>query len=461
MFKKMLASLISAAVLALSSSMLPTDALNTQPQEMTESEALAQVCAELGITDFDAYVAELAARMQSGADGDSTRDTCPFDPAYYIDIYTGGSSNGRIDAMDANYLLQFLTGQVNYPYVYNDLDPTHDYIIDRSDVQALLDCFSMVWIMEVYPDFVPGTHGVTNTTYPASSRTYERYSAQTGSLLGTYMLTPPTISATSMNLNVPNSNLPDRGIIGTDDRYLDYSKNGVAKLLYDSNNDGVMDGYVGTGFVVDDHVVATAAHVIKSTNGKKIKKIRLFNSNGTIAAEATAVEYHVSSAYSIYNASYSVYDYALITVSEDLSTYCCFDCGMILNNGLLNNTTQISVTGFPTQADTDGDGVLETVNTLTQNNEYTAIGFATNYFSGTNDAIVNFSHTADTSGNDSGSPIYHSSTFGSQSFSTVLGVHNGSIHYNYVYMNQNYGARMKPELFRFYFNNPNLNWTLS
>ena len=57
-----------------------------------------------------------------------------------------------------------------------------------------------------------------------------------------------------------------RAVIGDDTRVVDFSKSGVVKINFTASNG---ESYWGTGFVVDEHTIATAAHcVCEQTNGK-------------------------------------------------------------------------------------------------------------------------------------------------------------------------------------------------
>ena len=60
-----------------------------------------------------------------------------------------------------------------------------------------------------------------------------------------------------------------RAVIGDDTRVVDFSKSGVVKINFTASNG---ESYWGTGFVVDEHTIATAAHcVCEQTNGKNAR----------------------------------------------------------------------------------------------------------------------------------------------------------------------------------------------
>ena len=50
-----------------------------------------------------------------------------------------------------------------------------------------------------------------------------------------------------------------RAVIGDDTRVVDFSKSGVVKINFTASNG---ESYWGTGFVVDEHTIATAAHCV-------------------------------------------------------------------------------------------------------------------------------------------------------------------------------------------------------
>lgn len=281
----------------------------------------------------------------------------------------------------------------------------------------------------------------TNASTDSSSfRVYKRYNATTGAYLGDYSLT------TNFSTNSDSDSDSINTVIGDDDRVVDFTKSGVVKLMTSNN-------YVGTGFVVDDHTIATAAHCVK---GYKISAIRLFDTDGNIEQTATPVETHIPQKY-IANAQDSVnYDYALITVSEDLSAYEMFDLGVSLDTAIDNNTA-VSVTGFPKYINNDYENE---VNNYTINNMYTGNGVL-KYRDDTT-LVINSEtktfykdsalfYTTDSSGGNSGGPVYVTTSYYGEVYYTVIGIHN----YGLGSINLNSATRMTPELLRFYLSNPN------
>lgn len=252
-----------------------------------------------------------------------------------------------------------------------------------------------------------------------SSMTYKVYNAATASYISSYQLTS--------NPKVDNS----RSVILPDERVVDFTKSGVVKIM------GFTD-YIGSGFIVDSHTIATAAHCAYNL---QISGIRIFNSNGNIALTATPVQYHIPNLY--VQTHSGNYDYALITVEEDLSDYACFNLGVAMDN-FLTSSKSICVTGFPQKVNNViVNGVVETED---RNNMYTGIGT----ISGGNEYVLNYN--VDTYRGNSGGPVYTSTSYNGNVYYTVIAIHTtGAGTYNY-------GTRINTNLMHFYKNNPNISY---
>lgn len=218
---------------------------------------------------------------------------------------------------------------------------------------------------------------------------------------------------------VSNYTPTTRVAIGSDDRVTDNTKTGVVKLIDTSN-----ENYVASGFVIDDHIIATAAHCLydkgEDPYGREpiitIDNILLFNSSGSVALTIESediIEYHIPVNY--INAKIDTvdpmgerfnYDYALIYVEENLSDYVQFELGAMLDNF---NTT-ISVTGYPVEVNG------ETVNNLTDHKKFTCNGQVTTIYDST------FKINADTSDGNSGGPAYVTTQYNGNTYFTVIGI---------------------------------------
>ena len=238
-----------------------------------------------------------------------------------------------------------------------------------------------------------------------------------------------TLSAVS-NVSSSSSASTTAFVGGTDDTYSDYSMNGVVKII--NSNSGI-----GTGFVVDEHTIATVGHVVYAdgTSGDSSKyptEIIFYDTDGNETKTITNItSVHIPKAY-IDNGE-TQYDYALIEVEEDLSDYMCFNLGIMLDEFITSNTT-IYVTGFYY-----GEECRTGVGTIIADD---------GALCSTSDGEIRY--TADTIGGMSGSPVYLKTTFYGKTYYTVIGIHSGG------YSSSNGGARMSTTLIQFYLNNPNL-----
>lgn len=224
-----------------------------------------------------------------------------------------------------------------------------------------------------------------------------------------------------------------------ENREIDWSKSGVVKLRMPTT-------YAGTGFVVDEHTIATAAHcvyTVETQTSKAINDILLFDASGNVEMIVTPVEMHVPELY-VYgkgNREYDArYDYALITVEEDLSEYMCFDLGVTLDNADESNL-DILLTGFPKNIYGNDDDV----NSFDVHNMYTGTGNITDITE-----LQILSNNYFSSGN-SGGPIYVEESRGSYTYYSVIGILTSGAAPNY-----SYSTRITTDQLHFYRNNPNL-----
>ena len=237
------------------------------------------------------------------------------------------NGDGVLEIADAIYISQYLCGLFN-PTDLSQLD------VDDNDVVSIVDEI-YVQMYEAGSITLRGGNEVSPDSINSFTTTnYLVYDAQNATYLRSY----------SLNVNDSNNTGGTRGIVGTtDDRITDWSNEGVAKIMTPS-------WYRGTGFVVDEHTIATAAHVVFNTTTDtpyEINNIYLFDSDST-AHSFTPVEYHIPLTYKNHNSYNTGKDYALITVEEDLSDYMTFKLGAITNSASTNNLSITSV-GFPSE----------------------------------------------------------------------------------------------------------------
>ncbi len=251
---------------------------------------------------------------------------------------------------------------------------------------------------------------------------YNAHDARTGAYLRTYSLT------------VEGNN--SRAIVNGDDREVDYSKNGVVKII---TNYGLC-----SGFVVDEHTIATAAHCVYN---QAITSILLFDKNGNNNMTITnPVEYHFPCKYAENPAERHLYDYALITVKQSLEDYECFNFGMMIESYADSETNVVYSAGFP--------GIVRgnVVNAYTTHALYKGTGNVNSFNKGNSGNIEYIYFTADMTPGDSGGPIYVTEGVGDKLYHTVVGIQVNTSDYHGM------ADAMSPHLLKFLKGNTNKNY---
>lgn len=320
--------------------------------------------------------------------------------------------NGTVNLIDSITMVQYLKGNISADGATAErLDVNRDYVINSYDKEILTSI--------VLGDMSSTTmQSVDTTSLPQSeNREYYKYNFKTN-------------NSSYYNLYAVNNVIaPSRGIIGTDDRVQEDGLSGVVKI----------GG--GTAFVVDSHTLLTAAHMIHNTQSFITNLDITFygDYNEPLNISVTPTAYHVPVKYIEDSANRWKYDYGIVTVEEDLSSYINFDLG-VMRDGMSRNKP-VYITGFGGAGDnvesslvgmkSTGIGMLSPVNTP-------------DYPSYWNYAIY---HTADAVGGDSGAPVYVVNTDGSK---TVIGIEN------YGAFSFNQGTRITTDIIQFVYNNSNL-----
>ncbi len=246
----------------------------------------------------------------------------------------------------------------------------------------------------------------------------------------------------------------DEADVQSDDPRVPGGNSGVVKLV-------INNGKVGSGFIIDDHVIATAAHccIQNYKNVYSDIKVLLFAdaADQTPAASITPVEIHVPTTYLTSNVFENpelkhINDYALITVAEDLSAYEHYDLGTI-TDVFEKSGKDVTVTGFP---QTVGS---QEVNTVTQHQMYTGSGAIKEYtwtFPGEKGCILIYG--VKITGGNSGGPIYVTTTYQKgktiQTKKTAIGVVIATGYSENEYL----GVRILPEILKFYKSNDYVNY---
>ncbi|MDE6677430.1 MAG: trypsin-like peptidase domain-containing protein, partial [Ruminococcus sp.] len=222
------------------------------------------------------------------------------------------NGDGTLNISDSVLIMQYLSGAYA-PTDIKELDVDRNGVVSYMDAKRieLYTARLESGLVEV-PSYKDNSIADTITN---EARYYNVYDAKTANMIYQYRLDP-----------VPNNQPKADGVFDKDDRKPDPNCNGVVHI-----------NGIGTGFIVDDHVIATAAHCV---NGKKINKVSVLNNSGSVVLNATPVEYHIPVNYP----SIDGYDYALISVKEDLSSYPHFEIGVALDNVAGANA---KISGFP------------------------------------------------------------------------------------------------------------------
>lgn len=363
-------------------------------------------------------------------------------------------NDGQVTMMDQVRLNQYLIGMIELTD-YTKADTNADCMVDIVDSNIL-----RMRLAEQVSSLPCTTYGggsqYANVGVQSinESEEYTVFDAKTGAGKSNYTL--------DSNPVVDNSRL----IIDKDTRYRDDSLPGVVKIIINNS--------FGTGFVVDAHTIATAAHCLYHgeetfNSNTQLKKILILDNSGNV--EKTITNMHSTHVPNIYINNMIVYrknhnelglehykianafDYALITVEEDLSEYACFDLG-IPTDGMMSDSQKLYCTGF-SDIIADGEHDDGDVNTLTKHERFTGEGFMKP------DANEPFPereiyYDIDTRPGNSGGPVYVKNTIGNTTYYTVIGIHTRSANGDNYKLNS--GTQMTTELLHFYKNNPYIEW---
>ncbi len=345
------------------------------------------------------------------------------------------NGDGKIDLSDAVYIMQCLAG-VYKPADLEQLD------FDSNNIVSSNDC-TMIQRYNLGLDSNASLQSISTRTV---TDTYNVYNAKTGTFLRSYGLSyeeesgsgSQALSQTEM-LPTPGKGNSPNDVIGTDDRFEDYSNKFAVKIITTT---------FGSGFVVGPHTVATAAHCVFNKNNKqayKISQMLIFNGSKENVIECTPVEAHVPLVYITSSDINDRNDYALITVKEDLSPYIDAELGMVTDSSA-KDTLTVGVVGFPA---TVKEGTVEkTVNSFTKHNEYLGYGSII----GIDNEVITYN--VDTKGGNSGGAVYATEYYNGVATKVIVGIHvrrrlDGSA---------NEATRITARELKFFKNTSNQNW---
>ncbi len=199
-------------------------------------------------------------------------------------------------------------------------------------------------------------------------------------------------------------------------------------------------GHISSGFIIDNHIIATAAHCVYNYEDKHYNenmRVDIYNEDCTsILKTVYPKEVHLSLGY-LNNKDFQ-YDYALLYVEEDLSEYGMFSLGVAMDDFMTSNSP-VTISGFP--------GTFGTLK------RYKGTGNIVSISSELADRQIQC--TAYASPGDSGGPMYFEQTFNGETYRTVIGIWTTYGGGNF------YGTRITSTLLVFYYNNERIGSTVS
>ena len=223
-----------------------------------------------------------------------------------------------------------------------------------------------------------------------------------------------------------------RTIFKPNDMVRDYDDTAVVRI----------DGPGGTGFIVDDHIIATAAHCVYSQKYDRFEnfKISIIDKNNNVIKTISPKYAHINkdfTKYEDYKGNSSNYDYVMIYVNEDLSAYGKFNLGVALDS-YADKKGSVIVSGFPQEypdgyKDADWGIRFKASGNIVSKNSYM------------------LDYNADTSYGDSGGPVYIEEGIvvngKLESYKTAIAI-------NVCHSSYNSGVRMTAETLKLYGDNP-------
>ncbi|MDE6729991.1 MAG: hypothetical protein K2J71_04365 [Oscillospiraceae bacterium] len=282
--------------------------------------------------------------------------------------------DGKITMDDFYYIQDYLRGK--YSVVSpEDLDVNQNKVIDKADADAVFARLAGVYSTTEFVDITRGLNPVQtipdellaefgeDELFPledvadpdvvSGSRLYYKYNYTTGACTSYYLTSTLNTTSSVSNadeLNSTNATSPDK--------YYNVTGNGmdgIVKIKWSSGSGA--EPFTSTGFIVGDHVIATKAsnvwHSGESTvaDGFHNIQIQTCDTEGRVTNQkCTVKEIHIPRNYTT-NPTNATVNYALITVSEELSDHYQFGLG-VLSTKDINNMDEVKLTlsGFPESA---------------------------------------------------------------------------------------------------------------
>lgn len=362
----------------------------------------------------------------------------------YADSILLGDSNGdnAVTYGDASAVLQYLSGSINpTAKQVTCMDANQDYVIDRTDY-IIINYWVSSGIANNTTNLMVNKPLYTKPNF--EQRNYYRHDCSSSNPAS---YTPYTLGNPTITSNINDINMDE---IRTSTDSPDYENLNVVKISDSS-------GMIASGFLITEHIVATAAHAVYSNNQFATNvTVNIYNEQGeaipqNLLKSASASKIHIPEKYVTETGDYKDnYDYALIYVTEDLTdvdNYVIkpFYLG-VATNEFMDTNNNLTTSGFRI-ADSAvkryyGTGSVRNIYNVFNNNI------------GCNDFNLRMYSEGFSIGGKSGGAVYRDTVFSSQAVRSVLGIVTGST--NPSSGGDTWSDRITPTLLRFYISNPNL-----
>lgn len=328
--------------------------------------------------------------------------------------------DGGISTNDALAIQQYLGGVVSPTQrQFTAMDVNMDFVVDNSDCNTILYWFATGDVKQK----------TTNTLYDLpedTSAVYRKHdcsSSDTQQYEGYTLKKPTATISLSENSAALESVAPE---------FPDSSNINCVKLKMETENG---DTYIGSGFIVGSHQVATAAHCVldSSSKGVFMKNIEVTATDDLNGYSQTtkAKSLHVPENYiNPGSDSRDNYDYALIYVEDDLSKFGICPLG-IMTNEFSSTSSSLFVSGYTTENNNYG--------------RYFSYGQIQKIPSGDlNDPAKRFTCLAHCKGGKSGGLTYFESKYESTTVKSAVGIITGA-----GSTGQTWGTKITPTVARF------------
>lgn len=353
-----------------------------------------------------------------------------------------GDANGdnNVTYADVGAIQQYLLGYCPVTAKsFTGMDVNQDKIIDSTDAY-------IIQYRLAYNISAPTVQKELYTLPDNSTRSYIKYTCDTGA----------TTSYTLSN-SIPSPNADfDYSVATVSEEFDNENKNVVQFSIHNGDKT-----YIGSGFVISDHIIATAAHCVFNGNNNDFVDgvtVSIYNEQAeakpeNLIASFEAESYHIPVLYLNELGAYQNdpnYDYALIYVGTDSQGNDLLDYVSPWQFAIPSlefseaETGQLTTTGFTSYTDSSGNERYA---------RYYSTGIVDNLSNNDVDnPQLRIASNALNKGGKSGGPMYYTSTYNNSVNKSVVGI---TTHFH-EYPNNYYskGTKINLTLLRFYKQNP-------